>query len=107
MYPSRSLDAARWSGVIGLLLIISAAALLIGFLTRLFSVLIFIAALFTTVSLFAAPTDDLTGLNVSVIYVAVIAISIFLSGPGAISLDARLFGRREIVIPDDSIPPNS
>ncbi|WP_051979094.1 hypothetical protein [Edaphobacter aggregans] len=30
----------------------------------------------------------------------VVALSIALLGPGAISLDSRLFGRREIIIPD-------
>jgi uncharacterized membrane protein YphA (DoxX/SURF4 family) len=35
---------------------------------------------------------------------AAILIAIFLLGPGAISLDARLFGRREIIIPPHSSP---
>jgi hypothetical protein len=30
----------------------------------------------------------------------IVALSIALLGPGAISLDSRLFGRREIIIPD-------
>ena len=34
---------------------------------------------------------------------AVIAAALALLGPGALSLDARLFGRREIVIPTNSI----
>ena len=38
-------------------------------------------------------------------YAAVISIALILLGPGAISIDARLFGRREIIIPDD--PPRS
>ena len=107
MYLIKSLDTAQWSWVIGLLLIIDGAALLIGILTRLFSVLIFLAALFIAITLQPAFGNSLTGLHVSVIYVAVIAISIFLSGPGAFSLDARLYGRREIIIPDDSTSPDS
>jgi uncharacterized membrane protein YphA (DoxX/SURF4 family) len=31
---------------------------------------------------------------------AVISLALALLGPGAFSLDARLFGRREIIIPD-------
>ncbi len=34
-------------------------------------------------------------------YTAVISVALLLLGPGAISLDARLFGRREIIIPDN------
>jgi hypothetical protein len=34
------------------------------------------------------------------------AVAIVLTGPGALSLDARLFGRREIVIPRTPRPPS-
>ncbi len=34
----------------------------------------------------------------------VVALSIALLGPGAISFDCRLFGRREIIIPDSAAP---
>jgi hypothetical protein len=36
-----------------------------------------------------------------------IAVAILCLGPGAFSIDARLFGRREIIIPDASHPPKS
>jgi uncharacterized membrane protein YphA (DoxX/SURF4 family) len=42
---------------------------------------------------------------VAAIYLAVISIAITLLGPGAFSLDARLFGRREIIIPEASRRP--
>ena len=49
------------------------------------------------ISLFASPRPDLSGLSVWLLLsdCAVLA----LVGPGAWSVDARLFGRREIVIP--------
>jgi len=37
------------------------------------------------------------------IELAVLSISVVLLGPGAFSLDARLFGRREIIIPNISV----
>jgi hypothetical protein len=36
---------------------------------------------------------------VSLVFLTIVAIVIVLLGPGAYSIDARLFGRREIVIP--------
>jgi hypothetical protein len=33
-------------------------------------------------------------------------VAITLLGPGAFSLDARLFGRREIIIPEAARPPH-
>ncbi len=36
------------------------------------------------------------------LYLVVICVAITLLGPGAFSLDARLFGRREIIIPERS-----
>jgi uncharacterized membrane protein YphA (DoxX/SURF4 family) len=36
---------------------------------------------------------------------ALVAAALLLLGPGAISLDARLFGRREIVFPHERRPP--
>jgi hypothetical protein len=32
---------------------------------------------------------------------AAIAVAVIFLGPGALSLDARLFGRREIIIPNN------
>jgi hypothetical protein len=39
--------------------------------------------------------------RVGALCVATVAGAVALLGPGALSLDARLFGRREIVFPDD------
>jgi uncharacterized membrane protein YphA (DoxX/SURF4 family) len=44
---------------------------------------------------------DATVSSVAAGYLAVMSIALLLLGPGTISVDARLFGRREIKIPDD------
>jgi uncharacterized membrane protein YphA (DoxX/SURF4 family) len=74
-------------------------SLLIGFLTR------FVAFAAATIGVFCwlagsrvgpLVTPTTAGLSV------VIAAAVICLGPGALSLDARLFGRREIVIPPSS-----
>jgi uncharacterized membrane protein YphA (DoxX/SURF4 family) len=37
---------------------------------------------------------------------AVMSLALVLHGPGAFSVDARLFGRFEIIIPDGRRPPH-
>jgi uncharacterized membrane protein YphA (DoxX/SURF4 family) len=49
---------------------------------------------------FAAPTDPCHPSETALTYMLVIAVAIALLGPGAFSFDSRLFGRREIIIPD-------
>jgi hypothetical protein len=39
--------------------------------------------------------------DISFVFLFVLAIVVIFLGPGAVSVDARLFGRREIIIPDD------
>ena len=47
---------------------------------------------------------DVTVPYAAAAYLTVMSIALLLLGPGAVSVDARLFGRREIIIPDD--PPS-
>lgn len=49
---------------------------------------------------FAPPTAPYHPSGTALTYILVIAIAIALLGPGAFSFDSRLFGRREIIIPD-------
>ena len=90
---------------IGLVAIFVGAALLIGFLTPLAGVSSAIVNSTIGVSLIvgsgALPHDKAW----SEIDLVVMSIAIVVLGPGAFSLDAHLFGRREIIIPKD--PPLS
>ena len=49
--------------------------------------------------MFPVPVPNLFDEKLSAILAAIIAVAIVFLGPGAFSLDARLFGRREIIIP--------
>lgn len=91
-----------WLG--GLLGLSAGAALLIGILTPIAGLMAGLGIMGVGFSMLAAPTPNLLDEKVSVVLAAVMAGAIVCLGPGAYSLDARLFGRREIIIPPRSKP---
>jgi uncharacterized membrane protein YphA (DoxX/SURF4 family) len=80
-------DGGSGSWLAGLLGMAAGVLLLVGLLTP-------IAA---AVAAFAG-----AGLGVTAGFVTVVALAMILLGPGAYSVDARLFGLREIIIPSRS-----
>ena len=92
--------------LLGLVLIVSGATLAAGFLTPVAGLLVGLCFLGIALSWFPAPSSwgpqDAKLLASGMI---ITAAAIALLGPGAFSLDGRLFGRREIVIPPASHPP--
>jgi uncharacterized membrane protein YphA (DoxX/SURF4 family) len=91
----------------GLTLAISGAALAIGFLTPYAGVLVGICFMGIAFSWLPAPSWGLHDARLAALGMIITAVAISLLGPGAFSLDGRLFGRREIVIPPSSRPPES
>ncbi len=91
----------------GALAVTSGFCLLSGFLTPITSVLVVLGGLGFAFSSFAEPALDLFDSRLLIVNVIVISIAIALLGPGAYSLDARMFGRREISIPHASRPTKS
>ena len=82
------------------LAIVSGAFLLVGYRTRPaagISLAVIMTGLFLRVSRYTLFESKLAAALVCVIAAAVICL-----GPGAFSLDSRLFGRREIIIPTRS-----
>jgi uncharacterized membrane protein YphA (DoxX/SURF4 family) len=70
----------------------------IGFLTPAASITLAIGGVGDALSWFPAITPHVFCGNLSIFFAAIVA-AIALLGPGAYSLDAWLFGRREIIIP--------
>jgi uncharacterized membrane protein YphA (DoxX/SURF4 family) len=84
--------------LIGALLAASGSMLTIGLWTQVASVVLAFVALAHAVSWAGHPVVNLDTAPAA-FYVIAIAIAVALLGPGALSLDCRLFGPREIVIP--------
>jgi len=98
LYFSGAADRPFAAWALALILVMSGAALVIGFLTPLASILAGLCVAGAGTSwLPKAPggffDSWLTALEV------ITAVAIVLLGPGAFSVDGYLFGRREIVIP--------
>jgi uncharacterized membrane protein YphA (DoxX/SURF4 family) len=87
---------------IGSLGILVGAALLIGLFTPIASAVASLGSLAVGVSWLLASSENIYDKAIADFYLFVMSLAIALLGPGAFSLDARLFGRREIIIPENS-----
>ena len=86
-------------------LMISGACMLVGFLTQILSLFAAVECLAIAFSWFPFELLGPLESKLALVAITVIAASIALLGPGAFSLDARLFGWKEIVIPPSGRPP--
>jgi len=83
----------------GLLALCNGATLLMGFLTPIAGASALLAALGATFSWLPTPNWNIFSANPLSVDAITIALATILLGPGAFSIDARLFGRRKIIIP--------
>jgi uncharacterized membrane protein YphA (DoxX/SURF4 family) len=95
-----SASSSIWlTGLVGLA---AGAALLIGVFTPIAGIVVGLGVIGIGFSILAAPMPNLFDEKLSAVLVATIAAAIVFVGPGEFSVDARLFGRREIIIPPRS-----
>ena len=87
------------TAVFASLMIASGASLLVGYLTPVAGALAAFITLGDAFSWFPSPNPDLFGAKLSAASVTIVFAALVCLGPGAFSLDALRFGRREIVIP--------
>ena len=81
------------------MMILSGVALVAGFLSVLAGSAIALGVIGMALGWFLSPAAGLFDPSITTGLVVVVATYIVLLGPGALSVDARLFGFREIVIP--------
>jgi len=101
----KSLTVGR--SVFGLLAVAIGAFILIGFVTPVAGILASLGGLGIVLSWFPQPTSSLLVPWPMILLVVTVAIAFVFLGPGAFSLDARLFGRREVIIPRAQRSPKS
>jgi uncharacterized membrane protein YphA (DoxX/SURF4 family) len=81
------------------LALVGGGSLLAGILTPITSLLVVLGTIGYALSWLPAPSANLLACKLAVLNVIAIATAIAFLGPGAYSLDAFFFGRREIFIP--------
>ena len=93
--------------VVGLLAVACCALLLVGLLTPFACILFALCSACVALAWLPAPAPNPLAAGLPPLLVVIVAAALVLVGPGAFSLDARLYGRREIIIPHATRPIQS
>ena len=93
------------AATVGLVAITTGVLLLVGFLTPVAGALVGLGTLGIGLAWFPAAARNLFDAKLPTVFAVIISAAIVFLGPGALSIDARLFGRREIIIPPISRLP--
>jgi uncharacterized membrane protein YphA (DoxX/SURF4 family) len=91
------------TSAVAIFLILVGGLLLIGSLSRWAAVVAATTSLLSVFSWFPGPRVGLFETPLTTMLAAVVATALVCLGPGAFSVDARLFGRREVIIPKTSV----
>lgn len=91
----------------GIVAAITGFSLVAGFLTPFAGGLVAIGATIIAFSWFSVPAPGQIETRLMAVFVAMVAVAVMPLGAGAFSVDARLFGRREIIIPRTTRSLNS
>jgi uncharacterized membrane protein YphA (DoxX/SURF4 family) len=86
---------------VGTIAIVAGAALLVGILAPVAGMLVAAGGICLATSIVPHPAQHPLDDAPALVLLTSVAIAIVLLGPGALSIDSYLFGRREIVIPPD------
>lgn len=92
-------DSTLGTSAVAVTAALTASLLLLGLMTPLAASLAALTGVGLAMAWLPAPTPNPFEVRLTAILVVSVATAIALLGPGAFSLDAALFGRREIAIP--------
>jgi uncharacterized membrane protein YphA (DoxX/SURF4 family) len=95
-------DAGATVGIVGGLAALTGILLVTGFRTRLASFLIALGIAFISLHTFPLPTRELFDRLLPTLFAETMSMAVVFLGPGAFSIDAYLYGRKEIIIPSRS-----
>jgi uncharacterized membrane protein YphA (DoxX/SURF4 family) len=95
----REPNPATAATVIGLVECLASCLLLIGFLTPMIAIFVALGAAGIVLSGLASCLPPIFDCRLTVVLAATMLLNILIIGPGAYSVDAKLFGRREVIIP--------
>jgi uncharacterized membrane protein YphA (DoxX/SURF4 family) len=85
--------------IVGGLAVLTGILLVTGFRTRLASLLIALGIAFILHCTLPLPTRDLFDRLLPTLFAETMSMAVVFLGPGAFSIDAYLYGRKEIIIP--------
>jgi uncharacterized membrane protein YphA (DoxX/SURF4 family) len=88
---------AAWA--VGILALCAGGLLVLGFLTPIVGALVGLGACGVALSLLPGCTPNLLESKPALVFAWTMLLALIGLGPGRFSVDARLFGRREIMIP--------
>lgn len=94
--------SAGW--FLGLAALVGGGLLLIGFLTPVVGLMIGAGTVGIALSLLPACTQTVFDSKPALVFALTMLLTLIGLGPGAYSVDARVFGRREIIIPPRASP---
>lgn len=92
-------DAGATVRIVGGLAVVTGVLLVTGFRTRLASLFIALGIAFLSVYTLPLPTRDLFDRLLPTLFAETMTVAVAFLGPGAFSIDAYLYGRKEIIIP--------
>jgi uncharacterized membrane protein YphA (DoxX/SURF4 family) len=95
-------DAGLLDAAVGIVTILAGGALLLGVLAPIAGALVAVGAIGLATSLVRKPPQHPLDDPSAIVLLTAVSVAIVLLGPGALSIDSYLFGRREIVIRPDA-----
>jgi len=100
-----ALGPGTW--LVSLLDVAAGISLFMGYLTPFAAMLVGVICVGSALSWIQPPYPNLFDAKLAAALATTIAVALACLGPGAFSIDAHMFGRREIIIPDFSGEPKT